>query len=376
MFFLEKLETEGISMIKRISVLFISVLLVAGLTACQQVDVSSLDEESGSKAKKVKWQLATAWPESMFLQEIPQKWAEDVKKASGGRLEIEVNAAGELMGGGEVMDAANMKTIDAYHAATNMWLGKMPAAPFFTSIPMLMDESLRLGWVYEGGGLELWQKMYDEADLNIQVVPLGFTGPETLAWSNKEMSNLDDWQGVKYRTAGWWGEILKNSGVSVTSTPAGEVYSGLERGVIDAAEFATPNIDQDLGFDEVAEYYTGPGMHQPTTMYYLGINKDSWNELPEDLKEIVLTTAKATTLWSYTRDQHESMEANDYFIEKGAKPVKVDEETQQKLQQETIKYLDRQSEEIGGTYKETWDSIKEYRKRYSEFRDLMMPETE
>lgn len=360
-------------MFKRYPVLLLSIVLLFALAGCK---VAPVEGDSNASSKKVSWQLATAWPESMFLQEIPKKWAEEVKKASGGRLEIEVHAAGELMGGGEVMDAANMKTIDAYHAATNMWLGKMPAAPFFTTIPMLMDESLRLGWIYEGGGLELWQKMYDEENLNIKVIPLGFTGPETLAWSNKKMSSLDDWHGVKYRTAGWWGEILKNSGVSVTSTPAGEVYSGLERGVIDAAEFATPNIDRDLGFDEVAKFYTGPGMHQPTTMYYLGVNKDSWNELPEDLQEIVLTTAKATTLWSYTRDQDESMEANEYFLEKGITPVSVDKETQEKLQEETIKYLDSKSEELGGIFKETWESIKEYRDRYTKFRDLMMPETE
>ncbi|MGY3718074.1 TRAP transporter substrate-binding protein DctP [Sutcliffiella cohnii] len=361
-------------MLKKLIVIT-TVFMMLVLVGCEQVNVSNADND-GVSNEKVKWQLATAWPHSMFLQEIPKKWAEDVKKASGGRLEIEIYAAGELMGGGEVLDAANMNTIDAYHAATNMWIGKMPAAPFFTTIPMLMEEGLRLGWIYEGGGLELWQKMYDEEGLNIQVVPLGFTGPETLAWSNKEMASLEDWEGVKYRTAGWWAEILRERGVSVTSTPAGEVYTGLERGVIDAAEFATPNIDRDLGFDEVSKFYTGPGMHQPTTMYYLGINKDSWNKLPDDLKEIVMLTAQSTTLWSYTKDQHLSMEANSYFIEKGITSVSVDMESQKQLQEDTIKYLDSKSEELGGIFKESWDSIKVYREDYMKFRDLMMPKTE
>ncbi|WP_209125668.1 TRAP transporter substrate-binding protein DctP [Alkalihalobacillus sp. BA299] len=364
-------------MIKRFSGLLYVMILVFVLFGCVSPDpVSPVNSQGEGTVEKVKWQLATPWPEAMYLQEIPQKWAEDVKKISGGRLEIEVNAAGQLMGGGEVLDATNMRTIDAYHAATNMWIGKMPEAPFFTTIPMIMDESLRLGWTYEGGGLELWQRMYDEANLNIQVIPLGFTGPEILAWSNKEMSNIEDWEGVKYRGAGWWAEILRNRGVSVTSTPAGEVYTGLERGVIDAAEFATPNIDRDLGFHEVSKYYTGPGMHQPTTMYYLGVNKDAWNELPEDLQEIVVTTAKATTLWSYTRDLHKSIEANEYFLEKDLKTVTVDQETQQMLQEDMIQYLDDKSEEIGGTFKDTWESIKEYRERYISFKTLMKPETE
>lgn len=358
------------NMLKQISLLVMSAIILVG---CLPTEVSNTSENSG---KKVKWQLATAWPESMFLQEIPQKFAEDVKKASNGRLEIEVHAAGEIMGGGEVLDAADMGTIEAYHAATNMWIGKMPSAPFFTSIPMLLDPSLRLGWVYDGGGLELWQKMYDEAGLNIQVVPLGFTGPEVLAWSNKEMVSLEDWNGVKYRTAGWWAEILKERGVSVTTTPAGEVYSGLERGIIDAAEFATPNIDRGLGFDEVAKFYTGPGMHQPTTMYYLGINKDSWSELPKDLQEIVQMAAKSTTLWSYTKDQDKSMEANEYFLDNGAISVKVDKETQDQLQEDTINFLEKQAKDQGGIYEETWASIKEYRERYTKFKDQMTPDTE
>ena len=358
-------------LLKPILVVLLSAIILAGC-----IPMEGASGVAGVSGEKVSWQLSTAWPESMFLQDIPKKFAEDVEKASGGRLEIEVHAAGEIMGGGEILDAGDMGTIDAYHGATNMWIGKMPGAPFFTSIPMLLDPSLRLGWIYDGGGLELWQKMYDEAGLNIQVVPLGFTGPEVLAWSNKKMESMEDWKGVKYRTAGWWAEILKERGVSVTTTPAGEVYSGLERGIIDAAEFATPNIDKDLGFDEVAEFYTGPGIHQPSTMYYLGINKDSWAELPEDLQEIVQITAKSTTLWSYTKDQHESMEANEYFLDKGVTPVKVDQETQDHLQEDTINFLEKQAKDQGGIYSETWESIKEYRERYTNFKDIMAPETE
>src|SRR5699024_10198457 len=193
--------------------------------------------------------------------------------------------AGALVGGGEVMDATEAGSIDGYHAATNMWMGRMDAAPLFTTIPMIMDPSMRLSWTYEGGGLELWQEMYDEEGLNIKVIPLGMTGPEVLAWSNTEMKSLEDWNGIIYRSAGIWAEILKNRGVSVTTTPAGEIYQSMERGLVDAINFSTPYTDRTLGFYEVADYFTGPSIHQPTTMYYLGIDKDKWNELPEDIQE-------------------------------------------------------------------------------------------
>ena len=351
------------------------VLLAFGLIAGGVSSGAWAAGEDG-KPKSVKWQVATGWPESMFLHEMPKKWAADVNKASGGRFVIELYPAGALVAAQEMMDAAKMGAINAYHAATNLWVGKMPPAPFFCSFPMVFSEpGMQLGWLYEGGGLELWQKMYDQAGYNIKVFPLGFTGPETLAWANKKIEKMDDWKGLKYRGAGWWAEVLRNNGVSVTTLPPGELYQALERGVVDALEFSTPNDDRNLGYFEIAKYNTGPGMHQPHTVYYLGIGKSSWDALPDDLKALVEITARATTLWSYTRDLQKSMEANDYFKSKGVTQVKVDEESQLKLQADIFALLDKKAKEQGGLFAETWDSIKAYRKRFLEFEGFMKPVT-
>lgn len=349
---------------------FVILCLVIGVVVFTFSDRANAADNS----KVVKWQIAAAWPESMFLYEMPKKWAEDLNKASGGRLEVELYPAGALVAPQEVLDATNMGAINGYHGAGNLWVGKMPAAPFFCSFPMTFTEpGMQLGWVYEGGGLELWQKMYEEAGYNVKIIPLGFTGPETLAWSNTKIEKLDDWKGLKYRTAGWWAEALRNNGVSVTTLAPGELYQALERGVLDALEFATPNVDKDLGFYEVTKFNAGPGMHQPNTFYYIGINKASWESLPEDLKMLVEITAKSTTLWSYTRDLEESMEANEFFLEKGITPVKVDEATQAKLQSDIFALLDKKAAEQGGIFAETWESIKAYRQRFMEFDNFMKP---
>lgn len=358
---------------KRFILVAIVILAIAVVfTGCANVKQTTAPGGQGSQ-QKIKWKIATSWPDSMFLHKIPVKWAEEINKASGGRLEVEVFPAGAIVGGQEVLDSANMGSINGYHSATNLWVGKMPGAVFFSSIPMTLEPDMHLGWIYEGGGLELWQKMYDQAGYNVKVIPLGFTGPETLAWSNKKMEKLEDWKGVKYRTAGWWAEILRQNGVSVTTLPPGELYQALDRGVIDALEFATPLVDRDLAFYEVTKFFTGPGMHQPSTMYYIGINKKTWNELPDDLKKLVELSAKSTTLWSFTNDLQKSIEATEFYKQKGIQPVVVDKATQLKLQEDAWAFIEKKSGEQGGLFKEIWQSIKDYRKRYIEYNELMTP---
>jgi len=238
---------------------------------------------------------------------------------------------------------------------------------------MIMEPDMYLAWIYEGGGLELWQKMYDEAGYNVKVFPVGITHPELLAQANKPMKNLEDWKGLKYRTVGWWGEILREIGVSVTSLPGGEVYPSLERGILDAAEFSTPMNNQVLGFDEVTEYISGPGMHQPATLFSVGINKDFWNELPDDLKRSVEEAARAATLWSWMYDLDKSIDAIEKSKADGMKMVTASEEVQKELYDVTVELLDKKAAEQGGIFAEIWKSMKDYRDTFIEYEDFMMP---
>ncbi|KKM11158.1 hypothetical protein SY88_09960 [Clostridiales bacterium PH28_bin88] len=354
---------------------FVAVIVAGCATAKPPAAPASGDgaKAEAPKQEVIKWKIATAWPKSIMIQQMPEKFAEEVNKASGGRLQVEVYPSGAVVGPAEVLDAANAKTIDGYHTFSGYWIGKMPAAPFFSSVPMFFEPFQHLVWVYEGGGLELWQKMYDQAGYNIKVIPLGIQHPETLAWSNKPLAKLDDWKGLKYRTVGWWGEILREHGVAVTSLPAAELYPSLERGVLDATEFSSPYNDSTLGFQEVTKYMTGPGMHQPSVLFYIGINKDSWNALPDDLKQLVETTARSVTLWSWSKDFNESMKALDQFKAKGITQVKVDEATQKEFAETAYNYLEKKAKEQGGIFQEIWTSAKDFRKKFVDYEEFMMP---
>ncbi len=308
-----------------------------------------------------------------MLHQMPVKWAEEVAKASGGRLQIEIHPAGALVGAPEVLDATTAGTIDGYHTFAGYWIGKMPGAPFFSSVPMTLEPFMHLVWIYEGGGLDLWQKMYDEAGYNVKILPLGITHPEILAWSNRPLRKLEDWSGLKYRTVGWWAEILRANEVAVTTLPAAELYPALERGVLDALEFSTPYNDQVLAFNEVAKYLAGPGMHQPGTLFYVGINKASWDALPDDLKALVEASARSTTLWSWAKDFSESMNALDAFQEEGVTLVEMEDATQLKLKEDTWTLLDARATEQGGVFAETWQSIKDFRARFIDYENFMVP---
>jgi TRAP-type mannitol/chloroaromatic compound transport system substrate-binding protein len=354
-------------------VLILVATLAAGCGGNTASQSGGGDNNAAAPDKVITWKVATTWPDSIMIHQNPVQFAEIINQASGGRMKVEVYSSGALVGAAEVLDAANTKTVDAYHTFSGYWIGKMPAAPFFSSVPMTMEPFMHLVWTYEGGGLELWQKMYDEAGYNIKVLPLGISHPETLAWANKPIQQLEDWNGLKYRTVGWWGEILRENGVSVTSLPAGELYPSLERGILDATEFSTPINDKVLGFHEVTKYMTGPGMHQPSVLFYIGINKDRWNELSPDLQALVESTARSVTLWSWCKDFADSAEAVKYFKSEGVEQLTVDEDVQRKLKADTDRLLDQKAQEEGGIFAEIWTSMKEFRKDYIEYENFIMP---
>lgn len=323
--------------------------------------------------QRQRWTMATSWPSGLPVQ----AWAEDLGRRittlSGGRLTIAVQPAGAVVGAFDVLDATAAGTVEMGHSLANYWLGKHRAAPFFGAIPMTFDAPMFLAWLYEGGGLALWNRLYQEQlRLNVQVMPGGINITEFLAWANRPLTTLQDFQGLKYRTVGWWAEILRGMGVAVTTLPAGEIYSALERRLLDAAEFASPWIDRGLGFFEVATYFTGPGMHQPASVCELIIHRPSWDRLPADLKELVITVAEAVTLRAYTQDYKNSMDAFDFFRSRGNRPVQVAEDAQREFRRLAWAYLDQQAER-DPFFREVWTSVRTFYERAVAFDRFMLP---
>jgi TRAP-type mannitol/chloroaromatic compound transport system substrate-binding protein len=329
-------------------------------------------QPAAPKVEVIRWSMATSWPQGWLLHQMAEHWAEEVKQASGGRLLIDVSPSGAIVPPLEVLDATHTGSIDAFHSWPGYWMGKMPPVPFFASIPMGFEPLMHLVWMYEEGGIEYFQKMYDNAGMNVIVFPGGITHPELLAHSNVPLAKLEDWKGLKYRTPGWWGEILKGMGVAVVTLPAAELYPSLEKKLLDALEFSSPAVNNVGAFHEVTQYYTGPGMHQPSVLFEITINKDSYNALPDDLKAIVKTAARSTTMWGWAKDISLGIQVLDQWEKRGNTAVVVEEAAQHEFRKQAWAYIDGLAAK-DPFFKEIWESQKAFYDKFVEYEDFMVP---
>jgi len=269
---------------------FSAYLLVIQSSSANTSQANNADQVHKDKA--IEWKLVTSWPKGFpGLGTAPEVFAEQVNTMSGGRLHIKVFGAGELVPALGVFDAVSNGSAEAGHSGAYYWKGKTTSSVFFTTIPFGMTAQEMNAWLYEGGGLELWQEVYAPFDL----YPLagGNSGVQMAGWFNKEINSLDDMKGLVMRIPGVAGEVFTRIGGQAVNIPGGELYTSLKTGVIDATEWVGPYNDLSMGFHEVAKYYYYPGWHEPGSTIELMVNKTAFEALPRDLQEIVRVSAKA-----------------------------------------------------------------------------------
>jgi TRAP-type mannitol/chloroaromatic compound transport system substrate-binding protein len=250
--------------------------------------------------KKIVWKIQSTWPAADFHQVNPTGVKEKIEAMSGGRLKLDLMPAGAVVPAFELLEAVHKGILDAGHSWPGYWSGKHPAATLFSSVaggPFGMSAEDFLGWVFEGGGLELYNELLQkELKLDVVAFPTFGEAPEPQGWFEKPIKNLGDFKGLKFRAAGMSAEVFRAMGMSVVTIPGGEIAPALERGVIDAAEYSDPSSDMAMGFQDIHKYYHMPGIHQPTGFMELLINKKKWDELPDDLKAIVKYACMAEAL--------------------------------------------------------------------------------
>jgi TRAP-type mannitol/chloroaromatic compound transport system substrate-binding protein len=326
------------------------------------------------QAQKISWKMASAWPGGTQIQWAAEFFAESVNQLSGGRLEIKSYPAGKLVGAMEVFDSARMGNIDVAHASPAYWIGKMPAGALFGYLPFGMEAVPYLAWMYDGEGYALYQELYASYNFGF-VAPCGIIPPEDLAWSNKPIKSLEDFKGLKFRTSGYWGEILTEAGASVVMLPAGQIYEALQRNVIDAGEFSIPSMDKTLAFHEIAKYLLVPGIHQPSTILDILVNKNSWEKLPADLKDIVKGAAQMTTMRMLTNSIVKDIEALAFFKQKGVTIHYLDPKIQKELYAKAVVLMDQKAAK-DPFFSKVWESQKKFRQEYNMYKGLMTPQFE
>ncbi len=238
-----------------------------------------------------KWKMVTTWPKNFpGLGTGANNLAALINEMSGGRIQVKVYGAKELVPALEIFDAVSRGTAEMGHGAAYYWKGKSEAAQFFAAVPFGLTAQEMNGWLYYGGGMELWEKIY--AEFNLVPAAAGNTGVQMGGWFNKEINSLADLKGLKMRIPGLGGEVLKRAGGTPVNLPGGELYTSLQSGAIDATEWVGPYNDLAFGLYKVAKYYYYPGWHEPGTTLEAMINKKAFAALPGDLQSIVRNACK------------------------------------------------------------------------------------
>ena len=245
--------------------------------------------------------MQSTWPASGTLQENFKLFADRVDKLTGGALKIETMAAGQVVPAFEVLDAINKKVLDGGQAVTYYWQGKNSAATLFASTPagpFGMDHMDFLGWMYEGGGMEMYWDWYQNTiKMNVVAFPILPSGPQAFGWFKRPIKDLKDFKNMKCRETGIVGDIFKRMGMNTVNMPGGEIAAAAQRGVIDCAEWVTPAEDMSLGLHQIYKYYYMPGMHEPSVVGELLINADVWKSLPAQQQEAI----RSATIETYIR---------------------------------------------------------------------------
>lgn len=278
---------------------------VGGLIASSALSVS----HAAKAEPKYKWKMVTTWPKNFpGLGTGANLVAQLITEMSGGRIQVKVYGAKELVPPFEVFNAVSSGNAEMGHGAAYYWKGKSEAAQFFAAVPFGLNAQEMNGWLYHGGGMELWNEIY--AEFNLIPAAAGNTGVQMGGWFNREIKSIADLKGLKMRIPGLGGEVLKRAGGTPVSLPGDEIYTSLQSGAIDATEWVGPYNDLAFGLYKIAKFYYYPGWHEPGTTLEAIINKKAFEALPKDLQSIVISACKVANqdmLAEYTARNNESL---------------------------------------------------------------------
>jgi TRAP-type mannitol/chloroaromatic compound transport system substrate-binding protein len=295
-----------------------SALRAVGVLACAAFFAVSVPVHAQQQTVTLKMQAT--WPSSLTLYENFTFWVDRVQKLSGGSLKVEAMPAGQVVPAFEVLDATHKKVLDGAHAWAGYWVGKNKTSILFTGGPggtFGMDFIDYMGWMYNGGGFDLYQEFYQkELKLNVVVIPILPSGPQAFGWFKRPIKNLADFKGMKCRQTGVAAEIWQRMGMQTVNMPGGEIIPSAQRGVIDCAEWVGGVEDLRLGFHNVWKYHYTPGVHENTTVGELLINGDVWKSLSPTHQEIIKSAANETFLIWWAKWQRQNADALKELQEK------------------------------------------------------------
>ena len=261
-----------------------------------------------AQSGKRRWRMVTSWPKRLPGPGMSaERVALRIGALSGGRLEVTVSAAGELVPAFEVLDAVGSGVAEMGHSAAFYWQGKAPATAFFTTVPFGLVPNEHVAWIDAGGGQALWDELY--APFGVKPFMAGNTGVSMGGWFRRELKSRDDVRGLKVRSLGLGGEVYRRLGAIAQTTSPGEILVALQSGVIDGAEFVGPGSDMALGLYRFAPFYYGPGFNKPNGSGECIVGLTAWQTLDAELQAIVAHACAAEAGFALAEMERLNIEA-------------------------------------------------------------------
>ncbi len=328
------------------------------------MQVSPIDATKPNQV--LRWKMTTTWPPNFpVIGEVAEKYAEWVGELSNGQIQIKVYGGGELVPPLEAFDAVSQGVIEMGCGVSYYWAGKTPAAQFFAAVPFGMNSQQLTSWLEVGGGYELWKKTY--APFNLVPFLGGNTGVQMGGWFNKEINSVEDFKGLKMRLPGIGGKVLEKAGGAAVLVAGSEIYTSLERGVIDATEWIGPYHDYKMGFHKIAKYYYTPGWHETGSQLEFFINKTLYDRLPPHLQAVLEAASKRAQVWVLA----EFDKQNGIFLDKLVNEEQVEIRQFSKETMDALRvYTEEAIQEMIGDdpwSKKVYESYKQYQARIAKW---------
>ncbi len=287
----------------------------AGVGTVAAAGASTLAAPAYSQDKR-KLTMVTTWGRGLAgVHDSAMHVAETITAMSGGSLEVEVKAAGELVGAFEVFDAVSSGQADMYHGADYYFVGQNPAFAFYTAVPFGMTANELFTWYLHQGGMQLHHELGEM--FNIKSFLGGNTGAQAGGWFHKEIGGAEDFNGLKFRMPGLGGKALGKLGASVQNLPGAEVYQALSSGAIDGTEWIGPWADEKAGFQEITKIYYTSGFHEPGAGLSVATNLEVYNSLTPDQQKIIEVAALEGHQWSLAQFWAENGAALQRLVDGG-----------------------------------------------------------